>query len=403
MSTFSIPFQICSLGAIISSFLQQPFIATFFVFCLAILGAIYWFISKKDTKSILETDERKNIVTEFTKRFHTRLSDLAQMESIKSGLEKKKAELSFLSEEIKKDVEKERSLLASINGDLEKLTKTKIEQEKWISTIKKIEDYVVELEKRMTNDRSQLDKLNIEPSDFVDNDPGVGYRHEDEIRAAGELQVIEDQIKKEMEGKERLKISLMNLAGENQIIELDELVMALRKKREDIAGDYRMITAKIVAGIMVNKALNLLKQKEEEYLTEGINSKLIIDPLEFITGHYKEIYLEGDDIYVNDGLGSIPFKNLSTGAQEQVLLALRVGFAQRWFNKEKSFIILDDAFQNSDWERRERLVQVMIKLAQNGYQIFYFTMDNHIKSLFEKIVKPVFEDDFKLFELNNQD
>ncbi|HCQ15235.1 MAG TPA: tetraacyldisaccharide 4'-kinase, partial [Cryomorphaceae bacterium] len=37
-------------------------------------------------------------------------------------------------------------------------------------------------------------------------------------------------------------------------------------------------------------------------------------------------------------------------------------------------VILDDAFQHSDWERRPRMIEYMVKLVKEGWQVFYFTM-----------------------------
>ena len=76
-------------------------------------------------------------------------------------------------------------------------------------------------------------------------------------------------------------------------------------------------------------------------------------------------------------------QEISTGAREQVLLSLRLGFAANLFKDDQLFLILDDAFQHSDWTRRKNLVQQMFQLASNGWQIVYFTMDDHIKGLFE--------------------
>ena len=45
-------------------------------------------------------------------------------------------------------------------------------------------------------------------------------------------------------------------------------------------------------------------------------------------------------------------------------------------------MILDDAFQHSDTQRREKLVEQALALVQAGWQLFYFTMDDHIRKLF---------------------
>ncbi len=72
----------------------------------------------------------------------------------------------------------------------------------------------------------------------------------------------------------------------------------------------------------------------------------------------------------------------STGTREQVFLALRIGFASLLMKGEKGFLILDDAFQHSDWQRRNHCVQELLNLVSAGWQVFYFTMDDHIRDLF---------------------
>jgi len=80
---------------------------------------------------------------------------------------------------------------------------------------------------------------------------------------------------------------------------------------------------------------------------------------------------------------------LSTGAREQVLLALRMGFAARFAGNNSLFLILDDAFQYSDWERRPRLVDQVFAMAEKGWQIFYLTMDDNLRDLFRERGKAI--------------
>jgi uncharacterized protein YhaN len=89
---------------------------------------------------------------------------------------------------------------------------------------------------------------------------------------------------------------------------------------------------------------------------------------------------------------------MSTGAREQVFLALRLGFASINMKGETAFLILDDAFQHSDWKRRKNLLYQTLSLVKTGWQVFYFTMDDHIKHLFEK-AGTKFEGQFRSFDL----
>ena len=65
------------------------------------------------------------------------------------------------------------------------------------------------------------------------------------------------------------------------------------------------------------------------------------------------------------------------------MIALRMMFARRYLGDVPGFLLLDDAFQHSDWNRRELLVDHTLSLVrERGWQVFYFTMDNHIRDLF---------------------
>jgi uncharacterized protein YhaN len=88
--------------------------------------------------------------------------------------------------------------------------------------------------------------------------------------------------------------------------------------------------------------------------------------------------------------------DLSTGAREQVLLALRMGFASRLAGGQPLFMLLDDAFQHSDWQRRERLVGQVLNMVQAGWQVTYLTMDDHLRDLFDTAAKKALDGDYRM-------
>jgi len=49
---------------------------------------------------------------------------------------------------------------------------------------------------------------------------------------------------------------------------------------------------------------------------------------------------------------------------------------------DSAFFIIDDAFQHSDYDRRPKLVDQLFDLSDDGWQIIYLTMDDHIRELF---------------------
>ena len=132
-----------------------------------------------------------------------------------------------------------------------------------------------------------------------------------------------------------------------------------------------------------------LRKIEEKRIEEGLFSSAISQALMATTSHYDRVEKENGELFVADAYGRYRVSDLSTGAREQVLLGLRIGFAARILAGTPLFLILDDAFQHSDWERRKRLVEQLFTLSREGWQIIYFTMDDHIRMLFESCAKKV--------------
>jgi len=104
-----------------------------------------------------------------------------------------------------------------------------------------------------------------------------------------------------------------------------------------------------------------------------------------VTQKYNKVTFGDDDsIIISDDLSDFNLTDISTGTLEQVMLALRIGFTSKLMRENKLFLILDDAFQHSDWDRRPVLVDNLVTLTQNDWQVIYFTMDDHIRNLFNE-------------------
>jgi uncharacterized protein YhaN len=141
----------------------------------------------------------------------------------------------------------------------------------------------------------------------------------------------------------------------------------------------------IIAGNIVNRTIEQLQQEEDEKLEEVINSAELSELLLTITGRYHSLAIRDDELKIQDKYEEYNLKDLSTGTREQVLLALRMAFAKRLFKQQSAFLIFDDAFQHSDFERRPRIIENLINMAvKSQWQIIYFTMDEHIRNEFQR-------------------
>jgi len=198
-----------------------------------------------------------------------------------------------------------------------------------------------------------------------------------------------------------LKRRICDQTGDEFTAEWEDIIKNLREKRNNVRITLIGYKAIIGAGIKVTEAINQMKLGEDKKIAEALSAEGISKPLFAITGVYDRIELDGETIFVRSKTRRFRFSDLSTGAQEQVLLALRIGIATHILKDQKMFLILDDAFQHSDWDRRKWLVDEMGVLANLGWQIIYFSMDDNIKDLFEKRIKSKFEDRYQAFELNH--
>ena len=196
-----------------------------------------------------------------------------------------------------------------------------------------------------------------------------------------------------------LQQEICNLTHDHIDTSWEKLIEHLRLQRADAVKDYKRVTAAILAGNMVGQVLDEMRAAEDGRIQAGLDSGIVDAPLAAITRRYRRVQLDGDNLKVANDYEEFALADLSTGTQEQVLLALRIGLASYSAGEDRLFLILDDAFQHSDWERRVHLVDATIGLAQNGWQVFYFTMDDHIRDLFCEKARAALGNDFNYQEL----
>lgn len=329
--------------------------------------------------------------TEYIKEFPGIEFDKEKFEELKKSVEKLK--------DIKTEILKLRDEINNIKSEIDKLgkeigtwlteyTKIEVESENWKKAIKTLEQKINTKTEELRKLEGELDGLEVTKEDFITEDPGLVYQK-------GLLDKIEVKIKEMAEKKykteeklQSLKAKISQITGKDITTPWPELINSLYKKREEKKNELKSSVARIVGGYLVNNIMEKEKRDIENWLEDMLNSDEIKSIIERITAKYKEFKIEGEEILISDGYTNFSLRDLSTGAKEQVLVGLRIGMIQKLFNSLSGFLIFDDAFQHVDWKKREKLVDTLVDFAEKSqWQIFYFTMDDHIKYLFEKHVK----------------
>ena len=239
----------------------------------------------------------------------------------------------------------------------------------------------------------------MQPGEYIMETVATPYDSVSLNRYEQQRQTIQESLEHNQNRLDDLKYRICQETSDAISSDWDELIDHLRNKREEVSQSARKLKAEIGSGILITQVINEMCEREDDSISQALASPAICEPIRAITHSYNGVELDGNEIIACGQFQRFPLNNLSTGAQEQVLLALRIGIASHILKERKMFLILDDAFQHSDWERREWLVDEMADLANIGWQIIYFTMDDHIKKLFEERIKPVFKDRYQSFEL----
>jgi len=247
--------------------------------------------------------------------------------------------------------------------------------------------------------KGKLDSLGVDRSDYLATDPGVIYSLSEINELQRKRNQLQDTLTSLIVTNNNMRQELSGFIGSIANSTPSEVSDKISEKLLELKSIRDSNLAKIIGDYYLNEVLEELKLNEDERLKEFVNSNEVLTRIKKITKKYNRIDFEGEEILIGDDMYSFPLRNLSTGSNEQILLALRMGIAEKLSQSSSLFIILDDAFQSSDWDRRDKLVSNVVDMVKSGWQIIYFTMDDDIRDRFKTITKKMKSNEFLLKEL----
>ncbi|MEJ2628114.1 MAG: hypothetical protein P8078_06135, partial [bacterium] len=345
-------------------------------------------------------EEKKKIEKTFQTNFGQKMTGLATLREKLNSLEEHYSKAKILRDQLFSELRTIEGRKIKLNQLITDLTGNTIPPENWGKTLQELSDQRRQIEKKIKEKNDELNEYGIKSSDYVKNKPDIAFSQDRLETINQDIEKIENELNQENQILEDLKRSIYRITDEDVAHNWESLIQNLKEKKKRITDEYKQITAEIVGKALVHRVLQKFQRDEDTKINQGLKSPVVLEPLQKITRRYNQLELNGEELIVSDKFNDFSFSDLSTGAQEQVLLSLRIGFSRHLFTKDALFLILDDAFQYSDWERREFLVNQVVELSQQEWQILYLTMDDHIKSLFEKKGKKLGQN-FKTFELKN--
>lgn len=364
------------------------------------LSLTYGILQRRWLKTLDDSQERKTIREEFQAKFQTELGGLADLKAQQARLAEfhnaAQATQGLLAE---KANQRERDRL-KLENLLVTLTGEKIPARKWSNKSAELQQRSQALDEEIVEAKLNLTKLAVPEEDHLAEPPPVDYDPELIIKLEKQLEEYQASLEDYRSDLDSLKGQAAGRLGVEVTRPWREVLYGLQELLRHKEAQFRELTAQIVAQIGLTEVLTRLREEEDQKINQAINTAAVSQLLFQITGKYHKLELVNDQLQVWEEHRSYPLAELSTGAREQVQLALRLGIASQLCGGDPLFLILDDAFQHSDWQRREALVSSTLGLAQAGWQILYLTMDDHIRDLFQKQVKPVLKSGYKMIDLN---
>ena len=332
----------------------------------------------------LNAEELNGLRKEFHIRYGLSLSGLPHLEELLQQNEADYNESRILRKQLADDDRELETLKREIITGFSDLQMESADVESWKTSIQKMEERMKEISQGIEAKRVQLARLGVEPSDAPVESTETVFDERINQKLRKRQEDIDRELAENARKLESLKQMICRETGDEIVTAWPQLIQNLKNKRTQSLAVLQDLQALILGKIALMQVIESVQKTEDAKIEEGLNSREIVDAMQAVTRRYNRLRLEGNTILVADPYQEFAVADLSTGAQEQVLLALRIGFASRLMRQDRLFLILDDAFQYSDWERRRYMTDTVVELAKSGWQILYFTMDDHIRDLFDE-------------------
>jgi hypothetical protein len=154
---------------------------------------------------------------------------------------------------------------------------------------------------------------------------------------------------------------------------------------DNIRKELRGYELEKKAAMTARTILKEMSSELDEYIHNIIKgNQSLTEYFEIVTDTYVEVRVKNKNFMVVNKKGDIfSINDLSSGTQDQLLLCFRIAALKRLY-PDGCFLLLDDAFIFADWPRRNKLVELLKKFAEQGHQVIYLTSDDHTRDLFKK-------------------
>lgn len=178
--------------------------------------------------------------------------------------------------------------------------------------------------------------------------------------ARGEVKTLQEALKRTQDEVSRLEKLQERITDDEETIRYLERIEAL-------LDNFRL------------ELINRVRPQIEEY------ASMLFDQV--TDGRYPRIVLDEDyNISIQDGSGAYPIRRFSGGEEDLANLCLRLAISQVVAHcagsDTSSLVVLDEIFGSQDAERRERILQALVRLQETFQQIVLIT---HMEDIHDRV------------------
>jgi|GEM_PF-1687918 len=157
-------------------------------------------------------------------------------------------------------------------------------------------------------------------------------------------------------------------------------------KVEDLNKELKDLDILEQAGRKVRETFERVLQQSDAILDDIIGGEEVCQSFQKITaGRYRSVRMDDLNLQVIDDQDrQWEFASLSSGTRDQLLTVLRLVLAERRLGG-KGFLILDDPLVNSDRARLGEQMDLLGRLAREGWQILFMTAQDEIRQEAERL------------------
>ncbi len=416
-------FILSLLGILISdSWWTLPFLVTTFLVAFVLAAYQFFYLNKKGRLAALETQ-----ICSEAEKLGLPADNIASLQQKISSLQKDLSLKKDMQEELNKELEWQRKELERLRREQDEIKKKikagedKVNNLKNSSGLDSLKDY-----RDLLNRKHQVETE-------VEREIGILSSHFGSAGSKASLQSNLDNWEAELDS---LKIYANAAEGyafdqveynslllkkdelESKVKELSEKMQDRSSQLRDLEKEANMILSgngdkslpcqttydlEVILSMLgdwlreqeenrdlaltVRDLLGAIEEEEEEKVTTlfGPNSAVSEYFYRITAGRYIEvIYRSGENCIKtvrSDGV-ELDAAQLSGGAYDQLYFSIRLALGEKLLEGEKGFFILDDPFIKADPERLKELLSMLDKIADQGWQILYFSSKGEIKEAF---------------------